>query len=188
MNKQAMACGSRLLLVAIVASAEITGIVAGASRAAAQSGPERRHDQVPRFLRMPGGAAREPAVIDPRDEPVLMRRIAVNLRDVKYRVALDEISLSAGVQFVYAGDLLSRYDEVTVRSYNITVAAALTEVLRGAGVDVEVGAKGTLILLRQPSADSLAARAAADSVAAEAAAATSAGGFPLAPIRTVGIA
>ncbi len=171
--------------MAIVA---LLGMIAAVpSGAAAQSGPDRPRDQVPRFLRAAAGDSPEPTVINPRDEPILNRRIALSLRDVKYRAALDEISLSAGVQFVYAGDLLSRFDEVTVKSYNITVAAALTEVLRGARVDVEVGAKGTLILLRQPSADSLAARAAADSAAADSAA-MRAGGFPLAPIRTVGIA
>jgi len=162
-------------------------VAAGPTRAAAQSGAVRPHNQVPRFLRAPGAGSRGPAVIDPRDEPILNRRIALNLRDAKYRAALDEIALSANVQFVYAGDLLSRYDEVTVRSNNITVAAALTEVLRGARVDVEVDAKGTLILLRQPSADSLAAIASADSAAAAAAVARSSG-FPLAPIRTVGVA
>jgi hypothetical protein len=165
----------------------IVVFAAASSCAGAQSGPDRPHDQVPRFLRMPVGASREPTVLDPRDEPVLMRRIALNLRDVKYRAALEEISLSADVHFVYAGDLLSRYDEVTVRSTNITVAAALTEVLRGARVDVEVGTKGTLILLRQPPADSLAAAAAADSTAAEAAAMRG-GGVQLAPILTVATA
>ena len=151
--------------------------------AQAQADPPRPHDQVPRFLRMPSDASREPEVINPSDDSILSRRIAIRLRDAKYRVALQEISLSAGVRFVYAGDLLSRYDEVSVQSYNITVADALTEVLRGAGVDVAVGTNGTLILRRQPSADSLTAIQVSDSIAR-----ARETGVLLAPVVTIGVA
>lgn len=161
----------------------VTLVVLAASGARAQSGPPRPHDQLPRFLRMPADPSRKPAVIDPADDSILSRRIAVRLRDVTYRAALHEIGLSAGVRFVYAGDLLSRYDAVSVQSYNITVARALTEVLRGAGVDVAVGTNGTLILLRQPSRDSLDAVAAGDSVAR-----VPERGVLMAPVVTVGIA
>lgn len=158
-------------------------IAVGASNALAQSGPPRPKDQPPRFLRVLANGSRKPETINPADDSILSRRIAIRLRDVKYRVALQEIALSAGVQFVYAGDLLSRYDEVSVQSYNITVADALTAVLRGAGVDVAVGTNGTLILTRQPTSDSLAAMQAGDSIAR-----AREGGVLLVPIVTVGVA
>lgn len=125
-------------------------IAAGSSGATPQAAPPRSPEQAPRFLRVSADASREPRVIDPLEYPILSRRIAINFHDVSRGAALQEIAITAGLQFVYAGDVLPRVGVVRLQSDNISVAAALTEVLRGAGVDVAIGANSSVILVKKP--------------------------------------
>ena len=155
--------------------------VAGSSSATAQVSAPSQAEQVPRFLRMSADASREPTLVNPSDSPVLNHRIAINLRDVSAGTALREIAITAGIQFVYASDILPRRGAVRLQADNITVAAALTEVLRGAGVDVAIGANGNLILVRKPPARVTAPVGAPSVRASERA-------VELAPIRTVAVA
>src|ERR1019366_3475808 len=167
--------GARTLLVAAALC------VAGSSSATAQGSAPSQAEQVPRFLRMSADASREPTLVNPSDSPVLNHRIGINLRDVSAGTALREIAMTAGIQFVYASDILPRGGAIRLQADNITVAAALTEVLRGAGVDVAIGANGNLILVRKPPARVTAPVGAPSVRASERA-------VELAPIRTVAVA
>ena len=124
--------------------------IAASTSGAAQTGTSQEGDQLPRFLRSPTGGSHEPLVINPAAEPLLNRRIAINLQLVSRAAAIQEIALTAGVRFVYADDVLPNTATLQFQRDNITVAAALTEVLRGAGVDVVLGASGNIILIRKP--------------------------------------
>ena len=158
-------------------------LAAFAPRGGAQvtAAPTTPSAQLPRFVRISPDRSREPVVVNPAGEPVLNRRIGINVRAVSRAAALKEIGLSSGIQFVYAADLLPNVATVSLQSYDITVAAALTEVLRGAGVDVAIGSNDNLILVKQQGA-------APSPKAAEAAATSRDSAYELAPVRTIAIA
>ncbi|MFI5244055.1 MAG: TonB-dependent receptor plug domain-containing protein, partial [Gemmatimonadales bacterium] len=178
MNARRLFAAAAMSARRLLAAAAV--ILAGSSGAVAQAAPQRPPEQVPRFLRMSADASREPEVINPADNPILSRRIALNLRDVSRGAALREIALTAGLELVYAGDALAA-GTVRFQSDNLTVAAALTEVLFGAGVDVAVGSNGSLILVRKPPARNAA-------VAGAGAARTGERAVELAPITTMAMA
>src|ERR1035437_5693310 len=94
-------------------------IAAGSSGAPPQAPPPRSPEQAPQFLRVSADASREPRVIDPLEYPILSRRIAINFHDVSRGAALQEIDITAGLQFVYAGDVLPRVGVVRLQSANI---------------------------------------------------------------------
>ena len=104
---------------------------------------------VPRFLLVPADSTQPPAVVDPADVPILRRRIAVHVSGSTRREALRQIGRASGLEFVYANDLVPPGDSVRLQADDITVAAALTEVLLGAGVDVAIGANGNAILVKR---------------------------------------
>lgn len=120
------------------------------SIARAQAALPTSREPVPRFLRVSADSARRLSVVNPSDEPILNRVIAINLPGVSRGLALREIGLTAGVEFVYSGDALPRGGLIRFQADHTTVAGALTEVLRDAGVDVVVGANGNLILMKKP--------------------------------------
>src|SRR5439155_22946954 len=60
--------------------------------------------------------------------------------------ALAEISRASGLQIVYADGVVPSEGRVHVRAEEITVAAALTEVLLDAGVDVLISPGGSVVL------------------------------------------
>ena len=155
-------------------------LAVGVSSATAQGTGADSAGEAPRFLRVATGASREAEVIDPAGNPVLSHRIAINLHDVSRGAAVREIALSSGLQFVYAGDVLPRAGVVRVQSDNITVAAALTKVLFGAGVDVVMAANGSVILRKKPQVENATAGAAAARATQRA--------VELAPITTIAIA
>ncbi|MFI5244091.1 MAG: hypothetical protein ACHQQR_02615, partial [Gemmatimonadales bacterium] len=103
----------------------------------------------PRFLRVSADSSQPPAVIDPSDVPLLRRRISLHLNAMTRRDALKEIARASGIQFVYADDAVAARDSVRLQADDITVTAALTEVLLGAGVDVALGADGNAILMKR---------------------------------------
>jgi carboxypeptidase family protein len=107
----------------------------------------------PRFLRISTNVARESELVDPAKDSLLSRRISADLHDVSRGDALREIGLTAGIQFVYAGDILPRGGIVRLQSANITVADALVEVLAGTDVDVAVTASTNLILVPRHAAN-----------------------------------
>jgi FtsP/CotA-like multicopper oxidase with cupredoxin domain len=82
--------------------------------------------------------------------PVLARRIDVDLYGLALGAALDTISARAGFRIAYNTDIVKREARVYLRAKLITVAAALTDVLSGSGVDVVFNAAGGAALVKRP--------------------------------------
>jgi hypothetical protein len=135
--------------VAFTVTITVTLLAVSSPAALAQAPPSWSPGDVPRFLLVPADSTQTPAVIDPADVPMLRRRIAVHVSGVTRREALRQIARASGLEFVYANDLVPPGDSVRLQADDITVAAALTEVLLGAGVDIAIGSDGNAILVRR---------------------------------------
>jgi TonB-linked SusC/RagA family outer membrane protein len=86
---------------------------------------------------------------DARREAVLWRRVSLDLTNVPIAAALQEIGRQSGLHFVYTEQLLPLTNRVSVKAADITVAAALTEVLLGADVDVQLSPSGQAAIVPQ---------------------------------------
>jgi hypothetical protein len=91
-------------------------------------------------------ANRLPAQIDPSRVAALSRRITLDLDIAPLHVALRKISDLSGLQFVYAGDVVNDDRLVHIKERDISVAAALEEVLAGAAVGVVLRSDGVAVL------------------------------------------
>ncbi|HET7620910.1 MAG TPA: TonB-dependent receptor plug domain-containing protein, partial [Gemmatimonadaceae bacterium] len=108
----------------------------------------------PRFLIALASSPSRTAPLDVERSPALGRRIALDLHDVSITDALAAIARRSGVRLVYTEDVLARAGRVTLQADAITTAAALTDVLVGAGVDVvfsEDGDEAVLVRSAQPA-------------------------------------
>jgi TonB-dependent SusC/RagA subfamily outer membrane receptor len=101
----------------------------------------------PRFLVALASSPSRTAPLDLERSPALGRRIALDLRDVSATDALAAIAQRSGVRLVYTEDILARAGRVTLQAESITTAAALTDVLVGAGVDLVFSADGEQAVL-----------------------------------------
>ncbi len=133
-------------------------LIAGPACARAQENRSWPATDRPQFLRFSPDSSLPPAVIDPASAPILLKRVALHLDGVTRRDALKEIGRVSGLQFVYALDVVPPADTVRLRANDITVVAALTEVLLGTGVDVALGSDGNAILIRRSVTIARAAR------------------------------
>lgn len=106
-------------------------------------GPQR-----PRFIATWAPAGK---VVDASKAAVLWRHLAVDLKEVPVDAALQAIAAQARLELSYDKSLLTSRRLVSLRAQEITVAAALTEVLLGSGLDVGVGQSGQLTLMRAMS-------------------------------------
>jgi len=95
--------------------------------------------------------------------PALQRRVSLSLTDAPLRVALREIAKQARLDLTYNRSLLPPDARVSIHARQLTVVAALTEVLLNSGLDVAVGSSGQLALVRratpavEPARDSVVA-------------------------------
>jgi TonB-dependent SusC/RagA subfamily outer membrane receptor len=108
----------------------------------------------PRFLVALASSPSRTAPLDVERSPALGRRIALDLHDASVTDALGAIAARSGVRLVYTEDVLARAGRVTLQADAITTAAALTDVLVGAGVDLvfsEDGAEAVLVRSAQPA-------------------------------------
>ncbi len=136
-----------------VTAALMIGAGAGvADGAAAQGVPtggiqlaDRGPDRGPRFVSppAPGTAARE----DMSRAAVLRRRVSVTLVSVPLAGALDAIGRQVGLRFFYSRTVAPVDRPVSLNASDITVAAALTEILFDTGVDVELSNDGRAVLI-----------------------------------------
>ncbi len=91
--------------------------------------------QRPRFLA--SASSRSRAVeIDPATAPVFQRRVTLALERTTVGQALAEIGRQANIQLVYSRDVIDLAAPVRIKVDGITVAAVLTELLLGRGVDL----------------------------------------------------
>jgi outer membrane receptor protein involved in Fe transport len=89
----------------------------------------------PRFLYASERTER-PVEIDPTTNLTLRRRISLNLEHPTVSALLAAISRQTRLEFVYSKEVLPVNREVGLHADSITVAAALTEILMDAGLDV----------------------------------------------------
>ena len=120
----------------------------------AQAAPASNHasDRGPAFymVRTPGGK-RE----DAYGAAALRRRLSLDLHDVPIGDALAAITAQTGIRFVYMREDVPIDRRVSLAARDIALAAALTEVLFDAGVDVELlsGNQVALVKRRSPPAN-----------------------------------
>jgi TonB-dependent SusC/RagA subfamily outer membrane receptor len=108
----------------------------------------------PRFLVALASSPSRPVPLDVERSPALGRRIALDLHDVSVTDALEAIARRSGVRLVYTEEVLAHAGRVTLQADAITTAAALTDVLVGARVDVvfsENGDEAALVPSTQPA-------------------------------------
>ncbi len=121
-------------------------ITAGAQGQVAVNSVEARG---PRFFLAQASRDASPVPLDVGRTPVLVRRIAVDLDGVPLKEALAEISARSGLTLVYGDGVLPADKRVHLRAEQITVVAALTDVLADIGVDVLFNSRGGATLVRR---------------------------------------
>ena len=117
--------------------------------AAAQELAVAEVSQAPRFLLV---SASRLVPLDVDRTPLLARRLELNLKGVALKQALAEIAQRAGLRLTFIDDDMPLERRVHLRAETITVAAALTDVLLGTGVDVVFGSDGGASLVKRSGA------------------------------------
>ena len=100
----------------------------------------------PRFLLAGWPAGQE---LDAHRAPVLWRRVSLDMTGKTVGETLKEIARQADLEISYSPRVVPIDRPVSLRAQNITVAAALTEVLLDGEVDVSVTRSGALALVRR---------------------------------------
>ncbi|HWC74040.1 MAG TPA: TonB-dependent receptor [Gemmatimonadales bacterium] len=105
--------------------------------------------RAPLFLLASTNPVSVPVVVDAASVSILRQRVRLNLENVALVDALDQISRVAKLQIVYADGVIPAAARVHLRADEITVAAALTDVLLDAGVDVVLLPSGSVVLVKR---------------------------------------
>ncbi len=95
-------------------------------------------DNGPLFIAMPGNHVGNRSTIDVSDAPILQRRLDLEFDRVPLEAALHEVGRLAGLHFVTVAQAVPLDKLVSMSASHLTVAAALTELLIGTGVDVQL--------------------------------------------------
>src|SRR5215471_15833109 len=106
-------------------------------------------DRAPRFLVQ---LSPTPIPVNIKKTPALRQRISLQLEDATLGEALAAIERASGLRFAYSAAEISIDGRVQLKASDITVAAALTEVLLGSGTDVLLTPRGQAMLVRRPPA------------------------------------
>src|SRR6266566_136852 len=117
--------------------------------AVAQYVGDPSESRAPRFL-LAMAERRAPVQVDLKRSWVLRQPLSLALDGVTLKEALAEISRQARLHLVYADDAVPIAATVNLRADRITVAAALTDVLLDAGVDVVFTRDGRATLVKRP--------------------------------------
>jgi hypothetical protein len=141
--------GSALIGLAVAA-------LAGGSVALAQDPDAVAIGRGPQFLLASARPSERPLAVDVASVPVLRRRLSLDLEDAGRGEALDAISKASGLRLVYANGVSLGEGRVRLKADQITVAAALTEVLLDAGVDVLLARSGDAVLVKRIALQALA--------------------------------
>src|SRR2546422_1874417 len=94
--------------------------------------------------------ASKTVLLDIERTPVLLRRLDLNLDGATLRKALAAIVAQSGLELAYSDDAVPLDRPVQLRATAISVAAALTDVLLDASVDVVFREDGTAALVKRP--------------------------------------
>jgi TonB-dependent starch-binding outer membrane protein SusC len=84
--------------------------------------------------------------------PGFQRRVSLSLVDVPIADAIGRISEEAGLDFTYSSEIFPEGASVSLRAEDITVVAALTDVLLNTQVDVEVTRDGHVNFVKRAAA------------------------------------
>jgi outer membrane receptor protein involved in Fe transport len=114
--------------------------------------PMQPGDRAPVFYAAPATAGARAVQLDTAAVAVLRQRIALDLRGVTIPDALAAIGARSGLRFVYDRAVLPPSARVTVAGAEGTVAAALTRVLAGVNVDVELERDGLASIVARHAA------------------------------------
>src|SRR5437667_12870323 len=117
--------------------------------ATAQYAGDPTENRAPRFL-LAMAERSQPVPVDLKRSAFLRRPLSLAFDGATLKQALAEFSRQAGLSLVYADDVLPAGMLVNLRAERITVAAALTDVLLGAGVDVVFTPEGRATLVKRP--------------------------------------
>ena len=115
--------------------------------AVAQSGAVRPQRE-PNFLVTAVGLE-APMIVDASSVPILKKRISLSLARVTVEDALRALASRSGIHLSYSRQFVPLENRVTLDARNITVAAALTEILLDAGVDVVFSSGNRAALVRR---------------------------------------
>jgi TonB-linked SusC/RagA family outer membrane protein len=105
--------------------------------------------RAPRFL-LAMAERSTPVPVDLKRSAILRRPLSIAFDGTPIKQALAEISRQAGLSLVFADDVLPVEMTVSLRADRITVAAALTDVLLDAGVDIVFTPEGRATLVKRP--------------------------------------
>jgi len=122
--------------------------------ATAQNALDSGDGRSPRFL-LAMAAHSAPVPVDLKRSAVLRQHLSLAFEGVTLKEALAEISRQARLGLVYADDDIPISMTVSLRAERITVAAALTDVLLDAGVDVVFSPDGRATLVKRPAGPAL---------------------------------
>jgi len=136
----------RVASSALVLALAMTVVPHGAT---AQYAGDPTQPRAPRFL-LAMAERSKPVPVDLARSAVLRRRLSLAFDGATLKQALAEISRQAGLSLVYADDVLPAGALVNLRAGRITVAAALTDVLLDAGVDIVFTPEGRATLVKRP--------------------------------------
>ncbi|MGH7720723.1 MAG: TonB-dependent receptor plug domain-containing protein, partial [Gemmatimonadaceae bacterium] len=153
-----MRCLSLLVRVSLVVTA-----VSSANRAVSAQTPGSQMlppsllpgqlaERGPRFL-LDRGSTLVP--LDVARTPVLKRLLSLDLAGVSTREALKSIARQAGFELLFSDQIVPHARRVQLRASGISVAAALTDVLLEAGVDIVFTRSGSAALVRRPPAQAM---------------------------------
>ena len=99
-------------------------------------------DQGPAFYAAPADAGGRLQRLDTARTAILSQRITIAVHDATIPEALAVIAEQSGLRFTYDRWVLPAGTRVTLSRESVTISAALTRVLRGANVDVELTPDG----------------------------------------------
>src|SRR5207245_6313883 len=122
--------------------------------AAAQYASSPGASRAPRFL-LAMAERSEPVPVDRKRSTWFRQPLSLAFDGVPLKQALAEISRQARLNLVYADDVLPIDATVSLRADRITVAAALTDVLLDAGVDIVFTPDGRATLVKRPAGPAL---------------------------------
>jgi TonB-linked SusC/RagA family outer membrane protein len=137
---------NRLAMSPLVLALALAAFPRGAT---AQYAGDPSDSRAPRFLLAMAERA-TPVPVDLKRSAVLRRSLSLAFDGATLKEALAEISRQAGLSLVYADEVLPVAMTVNLRADRITVAAALTDVLLDAGVDIVFTPDGRATLVKRP--------------------------------------
>ena len=112
--------------------ASLATLVIAVSSSAETAAPMPATIPAPRFTRRPQMPGAKPQRLDTARTAILSQRISLDLHGATIPEALAAIGQASGLRFTYDRAVLPAGARVTLSSDAVTVAAAVTHVLRGA--------------------------------------------------------